>query len=144
MNGAGGAATGGLITIPRAPQDQVAALDAAARATILHHELAHGLFFSDPGYAAYVRQFWLTALTEPERAAIRKFLGSEGYDTADEELMYNEAHAYLMFTADPRFCQAANLGMTTARRRQLAAVFLRGMPAGWLHDALAADLPTLR
>ena len=57
-------ATGGLITIPRAPQDEVAALDAAARATILHHELSHGLFFSDPGYAAYVRQFWLTALTE--------------------------------------------------------------------------------
>ncbi len=134
----------GLITIPRAPQEEVAALDAAARATILHHELSHGMFFSDPAYAAYVRQFWLTALTEGERTAVRKFLGSEGYDTADEELMYNEAQAYLLFTPDPRFCQAANLGMTAARRQELAVAFLRGMPAGWLHDALAADLPTLR
>ncbi len=137
-------ASGGLISIPRVPQDEIAALDAAARATILHHELSHGLFFSDAGYADYVHRFWLTALTEAERASVRKFLGSEGYDTADEELMYNEMQAYLMFTPDPRFCQASNLGMTTARRQALATEFLRGMPPGWLHDALAAGKAALR
>ena len=56
--------------------------------------------------------------------------------------MYNEMQAYLMFTYDARFFQPSNVGMTAARRQQLAAAFLRGMPAGWLHDALAQDLPT--
>ncbi len=135
---------GGMISVPRVPQAEVAALDAAARATILHHELAHGLYFSDSGYAAYVRQFWASMLTEAERAGIRRFLGSEDYDTADEVLMQNEMQAYLMFTADPRFFQAANIGMTPARRQQLATAFLAGMAPGWLRDSLAQDIAALR
>jgi hypothetical protein len=137
-------AMGGLISVPRVPEPQVEGLDAAARAAILHHELAHGFYFSDPGYVAYVARFWATALTEAERAAIRHFLGSQGYDTADDDLMRNEMQAYLMFTADPRFFQAANIGMTPARRQQLAATFLAGMAPGWLHDALAQGIQSLR
>ena len=34
---------------------------------------------------------------------MRAFLGREDYDVRDEELMYNEMQAYLMFTRDPVF-----------------------------------------
>ena len=132
-----------LISVPQVPQDAVLALDAAARATILHHELAHGLFFTDAAYAADVQQFWDSALTAAERAGVRGFLGAQGYDTGDATLMVNEMQAYLMFTADPRFCRAADLGMAPARRQQLAAQFWRGMPPGWLRDTLAGTAATL-
>ena len=89
----------------------------AVRAAILRHELSHGQFFSDPDYADYTRRFWRTALTEPERAGVRHFLGSQDYDTADEELMLNEMQAYLMFTLDPHFFSAADIGMTAATAR---------------------------
>ncbi|MDA8248758.1 MAG: hypothetical protein M0Z28_06220 [Rhodospirillales bacterium] len=137
-------AVGALISLPQVPQEAVAALDAAARATILHHELSHGLFFTDPAYAEYVRRFWDTTLTAAERDAVRRFLASEGYDTGDEVLTYNEMQAYLLFTGDPRFCRAANLGMTPERRTDLAQAFLRDMPPGWLRDALAQGIATLR
>lgn len=137
-------AVGALITLPRVPQPAVAALDTAARATILRHELSHGLFFTAPAYAAYVQRFWDTALSDDERAAVRRFLGTQGYDVANPELIRNEMQAYLLFTPDPRFCRAADLGMTPARRTALAAAFLRDMPPGWLHDSLAAGLLALR
>jgi hypothetical protein len=136
------AADGALISIPRVPQPAAAALDAAARATMLHHELSHGAFFTDARYAAYVHGFWDTALSAAERDGVRRFLGTEGYDTADEVLMYNEMQAYLMFTYDPRFFDPANVGITPARRAALMAAFLGGMPPGWLHDALAEGMAT--
>lgn len=137
-------AVGALITLPRAPQPAIAALDAAARATILHHELSHGLFFTAPAYAAYVARFWDTALTADERAAVHRFLAGQDYDVSDTMLVQNEMQAYLLFTADPRFCRAADLGMTPARRTALAAAFLRDMPPGWLHQSLAAGIAALR
>ncbi len=69
------AASGGLISIPAVAADSKVTL--AARSAILRHELSHGEFFSDPNYAAYVHNFWLTALTEKERADVRSFLGKE-------------------------------------------------------------------
>ena len=129
-------ATGALISVPRVSPT----ITEMMRATVLHHELAHGEFFTDPTYAAYVRQFWRTAMTGEERAAVRHFLGSMDYDTADEELMYNEMQAYMMFTYDPRFFVPANIGMTGERRRQLQATFLFGLRDGWLKTALAEHM----
>lgn len=137
-------AVGAVISVPRVPEASVPALDAAARATILRHELSHGLFFTDPVYSAYVKQFWDTTLTEAERSTVRKFLGSEGYDTSDEVLVYNEMQAYVMFTYDKRFCKAADFGMTPARRLEVAEAFLRDMPPNWLRDMLAQGIDRLR
>ena len=133
-------AIGALISVPRVS----ATITETMRATMLHHELSHGEFFTDPVYAAYVRRFWFTALTEEERAAVRHFLGSMRYDTANEELMYNEMQAYIMFTYDPRFFLPANVAMTEERRRQLQTAFLSGLPDGWLKTALDEHMEQLR
>lgn len=126
----------GLISIPAVGANRYVTL--SARAAILHHELSHGYFFSDPAYAAFVHRFWDTALTAAERDAVRRFLGSEGYDTHDEVLMYNEMQAYLMFTRNPEFFTPSMVGMTPQRLADLQEAFLRGMPRGWLYDVLAA------
>ena len=128
----------GLISIPAVGAHPDITL--AARYAILHHELSHGIFFSDPDYARFVRHFWHTTLTAGERASVRRFLGSEGYDTTNEELMYNEMQAYLMFTSDPQFFRPDQVGMTAEHLARRQAIFLHGMPGGWLHDALAASL----
>lgn len=129
-------AVGGLISLPAvgsAPN-----VTTAARKSILRHELSHGEFFSDPDYAAYVHNFWLTALTEAERANVRKFLASEDYDVTDEALMYNEMQAYLMFTRDPVFFRPELVGLTPGRLTEIQARFLAGMRPGWLRDVLAS------
>jgi hypothetical protein len=125
----------GLISIPAVGADPN--ITPSARATILHHELSHGLFFADPDYAAFVHRFWDRALTGTERDGVRKFLQAEGYDTRIEELMYNEMQAYLMFTPDPAFFTPARVGMTAERLAELQAEFVRKMPAGWLRDSVA-------
>jgi hypothetical protein len=129
-------ASGGLISLPAVASDPKVTL--AARAAILRHELSHGEFFSDPNYAAYVHDFWLTVLTEQERAGVRAFLAKEDYDADKEELMYNEMQAYLMFTRDPLFFTPSMAWLTPARLAELQARFLSGMPAGWLRDVLAS------
>ena len=126
----------GLISIPAVGADANVTL--TARGTILHHELSHGMFFSDADYAGFVHHFWNAALTEDERGGVRRFLGSEGYDTGYEELMYNEMQAYLMFTRDPAFFTPERVGMTPRRLADLQTQFLKGMPTGWLQEALAA------
>jgi len=108
-------------------------LDDAGRATILDHELSHGAYFTDPRYAAYVVGFW-NGLTDTERSAFRRYLGAQGYDTANDDLMRNEAQAYLVFTADPRMFDSARLGLPEARG--LRTGFLDALPVTWLrHDA---------
>src|SRR5205807_1326503 len=69
-----------------------------ARATILRHELSHGEYFTNPVYAAFVHRFWTQTLTPGERDRIRRYLQSQGYDSGLEDVMENEAQAYLMFT----------------------------------------------
>jgi hypothetical protein len=122
----------GLITIPRIGAESN--VTATTRATILRHELAHGEFFSNPAYADYVRRFWQNELTESERGGIRRFLGSQEYDTADEELMLNEMQAYLMFTFDPHFFKTADAGMTEERRAELQKAFRSSLQVPWLRD----------
>jgi hypothetical protein len=69
---------------------------------------------------------------------VRRFLGKEEYDTHEEELMYNEMQAYLMFTRDPLFFTPDMAGLSRARLAELQEKFLAGMPAGWLREVLAS------
>lgn len=103
-------------------------MDEAGRATILRHELSHGRFGTDAAYAGHVRRVWTERFAEPDRSAIRAFLGREGYDTGIETLMIDEAQAYLLHTPDPRFFTAAHLGLAAAELERLRALMRAGMP----------------
>ncbi|MDO9499190.1 hypothetical protein [Falsiroseomonas sp.] len=103
-------------------------MDEAGRATILRHELSHGRFGTDAAYAAHIRQVWTEGFTAADRAAFRAFLGREGYDTGIEELMIDEAQAYLLHTPDPRFFTADHLGVTEAELARLRGLMRQGMP----------------
>lgn len=129
---------GALISLAEANlADPTPGLDAAARATILRHELSHGLYFVSPAYVRYARTFWDETLTEAERVRFRRFLAREGYDTSVEDLVVNETQAYLMHTADARFFDAHTVGIAEPRLDALRALFLTGMPPGWLRDCTA-------
>jgi hypothetical protein len=125
----------GLISLPAVGSDP--RITASVRGAILRHELSHGEFFSNPAYAEYVHDFWLRYLTEQERAGVRAFLAREEYDVDEEDLMYNEMQAYLMFTRDPAFFTPEQAGLTQSRLTELQARFLAGMQAGWLRTVLA-------
>lgn len=112
-------ATGALVSVPRVDDS----VSEATRATMLQHELARGEFFSNPDYASYVRSFWFNVMTDPERDAFRHYLGTMGYDTDDEELMYNQMQAYVMFTYSNRFFLGTKVDLMPARRLQLRTVF---------------------
>lgn len=105
-----------------------ARVDASMRRAILHHELGHGHFFSNPAFAAHVAHVWRDVFTEAERARFRAFLQSEGYDPSQEEVMLNEAMAYLIFTPDPRFFTPAHAGLDEARAEVLRAALREGAP----------------
>ena len=98
------------------------------RATILRHELGHGLFGTTPTYAAHIHRVWRDRFTEAERAAFRGFLGREGYDTTIVQLMVDETQAYLLHTPDPRFFNASHVGMTEAEVSRLRALLREGSP----------------
>jgi hypothetical protein len=123
-----------LISVPQVGAD--AHVTRAARATILHHELSHGEYFTNPVYVAFVHQFWTQTLTVTERDRIRRFLRSEGYDQGLEEVMENEAQAYLMFTDGAEFFTPEMIGMAQTRLAELRNEFFRTMPVGWLRDSL--------
>jgi hypothetical protein len=132
-------AEGALISLPRTGADP--RVTYAARGTILHHELSHGAYFSDPTYAAYVHQFWEHALTHDEREAVRQFLASEEYDPNLADLMQNEMQAYLMFTRDPAFFAPADIAMTPARLAALQEEFQQNLPLPWLREMMNAAVP---
>ena len=127
------AGLGALISLPRA--DPANDITPQTRAAILHHELSHGEYFTSPAYAAHVDAVWRTLLTDPERAAFRTYLSSEGYDPALEDLMKNEMQAYLMHTPDLQFFDPSRLGIPAERLDAIRKAFLAGMPPGWLRDA---------
>ncbi|MBP0491768.1 hypothetical protein [Roseomonas indoligenes] len=107
-----------VITIPA----EAGSFDASARRAVLEHEAGHGLFFTDPAFAAQVTRAWREVFTEAERDAFRRFLKAEGYDTSLEWLMANEAMAYLVFTPDTRFFDPArDLGLDPAAAERLRA-----------------------
>jgi hypothetical protein len=133
-------AVGAIISLPPPGNDGVR--DAHGRAAILRHEISHGVYFTDPAYAAYAQHFWESVMDAGEREKLRRFLGSEGYDTGNDDLMRNESQAYLVFTPDKRFFSAAAVGMPDSETAALQRKFLDGMPVGWLKAAaLAPDGP---
>lgn len=131
-------AVGALVTLVRQTAGD-AALDPTARAAILRHELSHGVYFTNPEYAAYSAHFWRDVLTPDERAKFVAFLAREGYDTSLSDLMINETQAYLMHTPDRRFFSPSALGLTQQRVAELRQIFLVSMPSSWLRDSTTAD-----
>lgn len=104
-------------------------VDAAMRGAILRHELGHGQFFTLPFFAAHVMRVWERGFSEAERAAVRRFLGDEGYDVRQEEVMANEAMAYLLYTPDRRFFDPArDLGWSDEQADRLRGFFRSGAP----------------
>ncbi len=105
-------------------------VDAAIRGSVLLHELGHGQFFTMPFFAAHVVRVWERGFQEHERAAVRRFLAEDGYDTTQEELMANEAMAYLLYTPDRRFFDPArDLGWSDAQADRLRGLLRAGAPA---------------
>jgi hypothetical protein len=105
-----------------------ARMDSDMRAAILQHEIGHGHFFTLPALADHVLRVWRTEFSARDRAAIREFLGREGYDPTNERLMANEAMAYLLFTPDARFFSPRHVGMTDAELARLRDLMRAGMP----------------
>lgn len=104
-------------------------VDAATRQTILTHELAHAEYYTNPDYRAWCQKFWREVLTGRQRESLRAFLARSGYDSNNEELMINEAQAYLFFTPDPRAFSAKLAGLTEAEIERLHKAFRVGAPA---------------
>ncbi len=124
-------AVGAVISLPPPGSGQ---LDSSGREAVLRHELSHGIYFTDPAYAALVRRFWEASMSVDERTAFRGFLGASGYDTANEDLMRNEMQAYLAFTPDTRIFRPASVGLRSDRIFGLRQKFAVELPAGWLLD----------
>jgi hypothetical protein len=129
-------ANGALVTLPGAAEP----ITEEMRAVILHHELSHGAFYTVPAYAAFATAFW-NSLTPADRAAFTGFLGREGYDTGNTNLMLNETRAYLIFTRDPKFFNGSVVGMSQAQIDTLRAGFIAAMPKFWLQPMANAKLP---
>lgn len=104
-------------------------VNALARRTILAHELAHAEYYANPEYRAWCRSFWFERMSERQREKFRAFLAASGYDRSNEELMLNEAQAYLSFTPDPRAFSALRVGMTEQEVERLREMFRAGAPA---------------
>lgn len=129
-------ATGAIITLPAAG----GSISPEMRAVILRHEISHGAFYTVPEYRHYAEHFWYS-LTPADRTAFTDFLGHQGYDTSLTELMLNETQAYLIFTHDPRFFNAAAIGKTEAEVEQLRQGFIANMPDFWLKPLATTPLP---
>ncbi|WP_421988692.1 hypothetical protein [Roseococcus sp.] len=114
-----------ILTIPAVG----AHVDAGMRFAILRHELGHGQFFTLPFFAAHVMRIWERGFSETERADMRRYLGGEGYDEKQGELMANEAMAYLLYTPDLRFFDPArDLGWSNEQANRLRAMLRSGAP----------------
>lgn len=110
---------------PLTPADE--SVDARRRETILRHEISHGEFFTNPAYREFCWTFW-QGLTDAERRKLRQFLTEHGYDPQSEELMVNEAQAFLMHTPDSRAFGAEHIGMSKSRLSELRARFNAAQP----------------
>jgi hypothetical protein len=128
-------ANGALITLPAANGP----ITGEMRAVILHHEISHGAFYTIPAYQHYAENFW-ASLTPADRAAFTNFLGRQGYDTNNTELMLNETQAYLIFTRDPLFFNGSVVGMSAAEISTLREFYIPNIPVAWLRPMADAPL----
>lgn len=114
-----------ILTIPGVGPE----VSASLRRAILRHELGHGQFFTQPLFAAHVMRVWDQRMTEAERGADRAFLGREGYDTSQADMMANEAMAYLLYTPDRTvFDPVRELRWSEAQISRIRALFAEGAP----------------
>lgn len=111
---------------PATPADET--VDAVRRASILRHEASHGRFYTRPLYREHCQRFWREALSGPQRERIRAYLASIGYDRNDEELMLNEAQAFMMHTADERAFPPEVIGLTADELADLRRLFWQTLP----------------
>jgi hypothetical protein len=114
--------------------DDTAGITSDQRATILHHEISHGEYFTNPAYEAWVKTFWRDVLDQKARDGFTAFLKSDNYDVTLPDLLANETQAYLMFTQNPRFFSGKLVGMDDSTIAAWRTRFVQGMPPGWLHD----------
>jgi hypothetical protein len=110
---------------PTTPGDET--VDALRREAVLMHELSHGEFFTNTAYRDHCWRFW-RGLADEERDWFRAFLSRLDYDPRNEELMVNEAQAFLMHTPDRRAFSAQTFGIPNARMEAMRARFREGMP----------------
>jgi hypothetical protein len=132
------AAEAAVVTVPAVQPENGAiglgfAIDAGVREAILRHELSHGEFFTNKAYHDHVATWWHQRLSARERTRFRHFLAEGGYDPDLEEVMMNEAMAYLIHTPDPRFFSPEAVRLDSATVDRLRARFLEGLPDTWLH-----------
>lgn len=121
---------------PSTPVDET--VDERRRDSVLRHELSHGRFYTRPAYREHCRRFWREALSEAQRASMRRFLAGLGYNQRDEELMLNEAQALLMHTPDVRAFNAEAVGIPQAELAELRTRFWRSLPANADEPAVGA------
>jgi hypothetical protein len=123
---------------PATPVDET--VDAVRRESVLRHEASHGRYYTQPSYREHSRRFWTEAYTDAQRERFRAFLAGAGYNRADEDLMINEAQAFLLHTPDARAFTAASIGLSAAELEALRSRFWRTLPAeaGALSPAASA------
>lgn len=132
------AAAAAVVTVPAVQPENGAIglgfpIDAGVREAILRHELSHGEFFTNNAYHDHVAAWWHQRVTARERTQFRRFLANGGYDPDLEEVMMNEAMAYVIHTPDPRFFSPEAVGLDAATIERLRARFKEGLPDTWLH-----------
>lgn len=101
-------------------------IDLALRETVFLHELSHGEFHTNDLYRNHSVRFWQDSMTDTERVAFTKFL-ARNYDFTNEELMINEAQAFLAHTPDPRAFNAAMVGLSGQTLGRLRERFWLGL-----------------
>lgn len=111
---------------PTTPLDE--SIDDRRRESVLRHELSHGLYFTNRAYRDHCWRFWRERLTEDERERLRRMLVRLNYDGANEDLIVNEAQAFLMHTPDDRAFNAASLGIAERQLSDLRRRFMQGAP----------------
>ena len=119
-----------ILSIPQTQdkRDNEPRVSELARRTVFTHEVSHGEFYTNAYYAKYCAQFWNNELSEEQRSAFKNFLMKYNYSLSGEELLINEAQAYLMFTPDPSSFSAAKMGVTEEELEGMRKAFRKGMP----------------
>lgn len=116
-------------------------VDERRRESVLRHEASHGVYHTQAVYRDHWRAFWSKVLTEPQRERMRHHLSTVGYDQSNQELVIDEAQAFLLHTQDTRAFSAADVGLTETLLDALREQFWRTLPVEALSSqALTAPL----
>ena len=122
---------------PATPADET--VDERRRESVLLHESSHGRFYTRSAYREHCRRFWREMMSEPQRERMRVYLAGVGYDRRDEELMLNEAQAFMMHTRDTRAFSAEGVGYTEDELDELRTRFWRSLPPEAVEPEAAAS-----